>query len=472
MPAKLHPLEWLPLAFYLLFLLIIGFRSSSSGQSLEGYLLAGRKLTLPAFVATLVTTWYGGILGVGEFTYLYGLSNWVVFGLPYYVFALLFAFFLAPTIRQAAQVSIPDQLFRHYNRPVGFLGAVFTLFMTLPAAYVLMTALLLQWITGWSLALCAAAATLFSTIYVLNGGFRAVVRTDKFQFVLMYGGFLVLAVVLMSRYGGLGFLKSHLPSLHLSWSGGNPLSFILVWYLIALWTFVDPGFHQRCYAAATPAVAQKGILVSILFWFLFDVLTTLCGLYARALLPDITPALSYPELGHRVLGPLGSGLFLTALAATIMSTVDSLAFLSAITVGHDILARLPIVRFKEQRLVQVGLVFSMVASIAVALLLPSVIQIWYTVGSLFIPPLLLPVTACYYPKFQIGARFTLANLILAFAASAGSFVMGVVQSSSLNRLVFPGNLPPMYPGLAVSLAIYGAGWLKKAVFLQRSDPFG
>src|SRR5512141_1644625 len=84
--------------------LLVGFRSRLAkgrrGGSEQGspasntidYLLAGRSLTTPVFVMTLVSTWYGGILGVGEFSYLYGVSNWVVQGVPYYFFALIFAF--------------------------------------------------------------------------------------------------------------------------------------------------------------------------------------------------------------------------------------------------------------------------------------------------------------------------------------------------------------------------------------------
>ena len=37
-------------------------------RSAAEFLLAGRSLTVPVFVMTLVSTWYGGILGVGEFT--------------------------------------------------------------------------------------------------------------------------------------------------------------------------------------------------------------------------------------------------------------------------------------------------------------------------------------------------------------------------------------------------------------------
>ena len=51
-------------------------------ESHEGWILAGRTLTLPLFVATLVPTFYGGVLGIGEFTWTAGLSNWTVMALP------------------------------------------------------------------------------------------------------------------------------------------------------------------------------------------------------------------------------------------------------------------------------------------------------------------------------------------------------------------------------------------------------
>src|SRR5512135_3674919 len=78
----------------------VGFRATKrSIAGADEYLLASRTLTLPMFVATLFSTWYGGILGVGEFSYRYGISNWVVFGVPYYFFALIFALFLAKKVR-------------------------------------------------------------------------------------------------------------------------------------------------------------------------------------------------------------------------------------------------------------------------------------------------------------------------------------------------------------------------------------
>jgi SSS family solute:Na+ symporter len=89
-------------------------------------LLAGRTVTLPAFVATLVSTWYGGILGIGEYAYLNGISNWVLFGLPYYFFALLFALFLAKRVRASRLVTIPDKLYQTYDLKTSLLGGLLT----------------------------------------------------------------------------------------------------------------------------------------------------------------------------------------------------------------------------------------------------------------------------------------------------------------------------------------------------------
>jgi SSS family solute:Na+ symporter len=64
-------------------LVLIGFLSSTKSKDFTDYLLAGRNLNLFLFVLVTVSTWYGGILGVGEFTYRYGLLSWFTQGFPY-----------------------------------------------------------------------------------------------------------------------------------------------------------------------------------------------------------------------------------------------------------------------------------------------------------------------------------------------------------------------------------------------------
>ena len=100
---------------YLLVVLLLGFRAGRKRPNeTEAFLLAGRQLTLPGFVATLVVTWYGGILGIGEYSYQYGISTLLVFGIPYYIFAMIFGAILAGNIREANSITIPDRITKKF----------------------------------------------------------------------------------------------------------------------------------------------------------------------------------------------------------------------------------------------------------------------------------------------------------------------------------------------------------------------
>ncbi|MGD9899059.1 MAG: sodium:solute symporter [Calditrichaceae bacterium] len=445
----------IPVIIYILFLLYIGFKSYRRNADPDEFLLSSRSLSIPAFVATLVTTWYGGILGVGEFVYSFGISALLVFGLPYYIFAGLFAFFLAPKIRRANNYSIPDMLYNTYNRPAGILGSLFLVIMTSPAPYILMVATLLQHLFHLSFLVSTVAGTLFSIIYVYWGGFRSVVQTDKLQFVLMFTGFLLLTYYALTDGMSFANLIIQLDEPHKSITGGLSFQSLIVWFLIASWTFIDPGFHQRCAAAKTPGTARKGILISIGFWFIFDMLTTLTGLYAFVLLPGIDPLTSYPMLAQRLLPPFFQGIFFIGLLAIIMSTVDSYTFLSALTFGRDIIWKWNKDK-NEKRITlytRIGLIITAIISIILIFLMPSVIEIWYNLGSLFIPPLLLPLVTAYFPRWQISSNATMLLMCLSFVVSLVFFVPG--QMNSFNgQPMYPFGLEPFFPGLIVSLAGY------------------
>jgi SSS family solute:Na+ symporter len=442
---------------YLVLLLVLGFRSSTSVDR-TGFIAGGRILTLPAFIATLVTTWYGGILGVGEFTFNYGLSNWIVFGLPYYIFAVLYALFLAPAIRKSPALTIPGQVALCYGEKAGALSAIWAFFMTSPAPYIVMLGLLLTWMTGWPLWICIVLGAVFSMFYVFKGGFQAVVRTDKLQFLLMFLGFILVFTVLVTKYGGYAFLKFNLPPVHLSLTGGNTWSYILVWYFIAVWTFVDPGFHQRCAAASSPRVARNGILFAIIFWLAFDFLTTSVGLYARAILPSLkNPTLSFPILAHQVLSPFVSGLFLTGLLATVMSTIDSYTLLSAISFGDDFLGRLSGKNRDSVRRIRLGVLFTAIFAVVLAIWLPSVVQLWYVIGTLFIPPMLLPVLSSYFPAIKVPSSYAIANLVIGFLCPLGWLIAGVVAGNGSMNPDYPLGVQPMFPGVLVSLVLFLLG---------------
>ncbi|MCK5740058.1 sodium:solute symporter family protein [bacterium] len=456
---KLSLIDILIMAGYLGFISWIGFRlwrQRSLTAGAAGYLLAGRRLTLPTFVATLVSTYYGGVFGVGEFSYLYGISNWLVFGIPYYLAALIFALFIAKKARRQELYTIPQQLERSYGKTASLLGAVFVFLLSLPAAYILMLAVLLQFLFGWSILTGLILGTMVSTLYVFVGGFNSVVKTDVVQFSLMFLGFLIILPMAYFQYGGWEFLATHAPATHFVWHGGNGVQYIVVWYFIDLSTLVEPSFYQRCFAAKDEKTAQRGILISILFWIVFDFLTTFTGMYARAILPNLeNPMTSYLALGAEVLPPVALGLFFTGLLATIMSSIDSYSFLAAGTLGRDVLWRTLAPKNEDRVLYYTrwGLVFSAILSVGLAYLLQSVIDIWKDVGSIATPALLLPLMTSFTEKYRLRSRAAVISII-------GSALISLVW---LFSRTFEGgngigqywlNIEPVFPGLLFSLLVF------------------
>ena len=244
--------------FFFAAVIVIGFWAGRKySDEPDDFLLSGRKVGLKLFVLTTVSTWYGGILGVGEFTYRYGLVSWFTQGFPYYIFALLFAIFFARKIREASLFTIPDKLTEVYGKRTGLLSAIIVFLLVSPAPYVLMTANLISLIFDINIVYSLVIALFLSLVYLFRGGYRADLYTDVIQFFVMFAGFILILVFCYSTTGGLDYLTKALPANHLKLDGGTSPTFIIVWFFIAMWTFADPGFHQRCYAAKNGNVAMN-----------------------------------------------------------------------------------------------------------------------------------------------------------------------------------------------------------------------
>jgi len=446
----MHFLDFSIILIYFVLVITIGFyRSKLTTENSNNYILAGRRLSLPGFVATLVTTWYGGILGIGENTFNFGIQTWFIFGLPYYFFAILFAIFIAPRISKLKFISIPDHIHNRFGKTAGVISGVFILFLASPAPYILSIGILLEYTIGIPFLWALILATLFSLIYIWKGGFGAIVRTDIFQFVLMFGGFILLILFAWIKIGSPLEIIKQLPAEHLSPTGGNSIQYIFVWFFIAMWTFIDPGFYQRCAAAKSSKVAQNGIIISVLFWFVFDSLTLTSGLYARILLPQGQGLFAFPALGQALLPPLFYGLFITGLLATIMSTIDSLGFISAFTFGRDIVGRIKNKNGIDNStsLIRFGLIIMAIIAIVLAYSFPSVVKLWYLLGSIIVPGLLIPFLLTL-TKLRLRNWQGQFLLLIPVIISIIWFIMNsIFQNFSL-------KIEPFYPGIISSIFLF------------------
>ena len=237
------------------------------------------------------------------------------------------------------------------------------------------------------------------------------------------------------------------------------MQFIAVWFFIALWTFVDPSFYQRCAAARSPGVARTGILVSILFWLLFDAMTATAGLYARAALTTLDqPVMAYPRLAEITLPAVAKGAFFAGLLATVMSTLNSVTFISATTLGRDIVWRL---RGSsgvgiERRFTRWGLAVTGTLSVLLALAIPSVVKLWYVIGTTVVPGLLIPLVSTYWGRARRSARVAVISMVAGWGTSTAWLIAGWTQELGVSER-YPLGVEPMYPGLAVALAVWLAG---------------
>lgn len=425
---------------------ILGWWAASREEG--QFLSAGRRITLPVFVATLVCTWYGGILGVGEFTWTWGLVNWLALGAFYYLFAIVYAWLLAGRVRQGLELSIPERIAARHGRGAGRLAGLYTLVMVTPAPYLLMAAVILERALGLSLQAGMGWALILTLFYVWKGGLRSVITTDLLQFCTMFGAFSVVVYWLVSTYGGLAFLQAKLPATHLQVPGELPWSMVLLWGLVAVWTLVDPGFHQRVAAARDVPTARKGILISVGFWVLFDGLTTACGLYARALLPELAqPVYAFPALAD-LLPPVMRGIFYAGMLVVVLSTLDAFALLSGLALARDVFG---IRGDRQRRYVRLGVLVSASLAAVLALKLRSVVELWLSIAYLGIP-VLLPVLLHSYlspgdrPVTQgLGVRSMLAGALV----SAAWFAWGVLHPVA-GYPGWPLGLEPLYPGLVAS----------------------
>ncbi len=471
MPTKifaLGTLDWGIVGGYFVLVLILGiFHARRKGKTNEDFLIAGRRLSLIPFIATLVSTFYGGILGIGEFVYRYGIISWITQGLFYYFFAAIYALFLAGKIRKNVQFTLPDQLYDSYGKPAGLLGALVAFLMVTPAPYVLMIGILLNLFLGWPLWLAILLGTLLSVVYVLFGGLYSVVKTDVFQFLLMFLGFATVLPFAWSHLGSPGHILTQLPPNHLKPTGYFSIQQILAWGFIALWTIVDPSFYQRCSAATSQKTARNGILISIGFWFVFDMMTLTAGFYARVGFPNIHPLLAYPILGNAVLPTFVKGFFVVGLLATIMSTLDSYTFLSAITLGRDFYGRLTgrLQMNTITRATRWGLVATTLVSFGIAYWLQSVVAIWYLIGSLGIPVLFFPLWTSFFQTLKIKSRLVVWQMTLSGLLSLFWLSSGLLHQAS-GFPAYPLAIEPIYPGLTVSglFWFWGIFEKKKRVF--------
>ncbi|MER3412775.1 MAG: hypothetical protein C4341_00760 [Armatimonadota bacterium] len=444
--VSLSSWDYLVLAAMAAGILSLGFSARLRENTTLQLIAAGRNLTLPLFVATLVTTWYGGILGVGEAFDWYGVATWVLIAMPYYIFGVAYALLLASKVRAEAAISLPERFEQRFGKTTAILGALILLVLGAPGTHILMLGTLLQMLTGIGFVQAVLIGALGGTLFLYRGGLLADARSNLLAFTMMYVSFGLIFLLSVLQFGAPSL--DALPESHRRWDAGQGALFVLEWVLVGSWTFVDPGFHQRVTAARAPETSRRGVLFSVGFWMLFDLLSIGTAWYAYQEMGGGLGTALFPAYADRILPAGAKGLFFAGVFGVIVSAMVGYTLVTGGTIGRDLLGRLAGTEERRVLFTRLGIALATLVGIALALGLKSVVAIWWDVANIAIPGLLVPTVAAYVPRWRLCGVAATASLLL---GSGAALVWYVLQRRGVALGVDEGGVLPMYVGCAASL---------------------
>ena len=437
-------------------LLFVGFKSNTS-NNLKDFAYSGRKVTTPALIATLVTTWYGGINEIGIEVIHNGVVTWIYFGLFYYIAALLYAYIIAPQIINKNYRSIPITIYKTYGKIPALISLSTLLLYLIPASYILILGQLISQIFDINLILAILLGLIFSTAYTLKGGFASILRTDQIQFVFMFFGFTILfcSLFFSDTYGPsiINNLYDRQPDIF-TIPGKAPWSYIIMFAFLSLLTFLDPSFHQRTFAGKNLRTVQKSIVMSVLCWFVFDLMTITIALFYIEIafkngLDIYSTSSPYIGLAQIIFknNPFLMGVFFISILSVVMSTIDSYTFLSSITLKYDLNTILK--KETDIKGIKKSTILILIISLILSLIFDRALSYWYYFGSYVLVSTFFPLI---YALFDIRMKNVTIMMITSLVITILWDIIIYLEIS---------NLPSIYIGLAINLLFIIVSKLKK-----------
>ena len=133
--AHLALIDWLIILTYLGAMVGLGVFLARRGGDFEDFFLAGRVLTAPILIATLVSSYYGidVLFGSSQLAFTDGVVAWFGYARPAYLIFLIAAFLVARRLRDEDFRSLPDVLGRYYGPGARYAGAIASFAYSVPA---------------------------------------------------------------------------------------------------------------------------------------------------------------------------------------------------------------------------------------------------------------------------------------------------------------------------------------------------
>ena len=345
------------IAFLALSLIVGTLTSRLVRKSSKRYMIAGRSLPL-FFVGTMLAAQsIDGNSSLGNVSLVYQFGFWAGAAIPIGlgVCLVLTGIFYAKKLNRMAMLTLPDFYYRRYgNGTEGISGILMMIsFIVLVAGNFAASGFILSTVLGIDFFWAMLIAAIVVLIYTYAGGLFSSAYTDIFQIYLAIGAFWAAFIFFAAGFSGINFgtVLGSAPPGYLDLSGltdiGNGA--LINWagiMALGLGDIVALDFMERVFAAKDGRTAQRGALMGAGLTFLTVVPTSMMGIVALYLLPNIAdPFTAYPELAiNHVPFPIGIALLMGVLGASMSTANGGLLAISSVMsrniIQRDILKRM------------------------------------------------------------------------------------------------------------------------------------
>lgn len=309
----------------MLFGIIMSKGKDSTGAD---FLLAGRSLPFVLLLGTMFAT----IVGTGSSMGSAGLGYSKGFGGAIYLIAaaigILATGLLYSNMRQYSLMTMPEEAAIYYGGNK-FIRGLISIVMSLSeigwlAVHIIGAATYIQWILGIPQIWSRILATAIFGVYVIVGGYLAVVWTDLIQGIILGSGFLVAAFMGVKMAGGWAGIAASVPKGYFSIAQMGAVSAAGLFVAQLLGPMAMPVYRQRIYSAESESAARKSFLVSALICVVFAFLPVTLGMAAKTINPGLERAdFAFPYMLTNVFSPFWGALFLCAGISATASSADS-----------------------------------------------------------------------------------------------------------------------------------------------------
>jgi SSS family solute:Na+ symporter len=345
------------LIVFIVAMYVIGFLSRRRIETVEDYLVAGRRLPFSLAWATLFATWFGAgtVLTATDAVRAEGLRAAALEPIGAGLCLIVAGLFFARRLWSLQLLTLPD----FYGRRFGTRTEVVASAIMVPgyfgwiAAQFVALAGILELFWGIPLAHGLWLVALLGTGYTLLGGMWSVTLTDAVQLAILLLGLVVLGLSVLTELGGLEgvaglsagwarFVAAVPPEKLVLVPTDNArdfLSWIAILSVGMLGNVPGQDLAQRVFAARSAAVAVGACYVAGLLYVTLGMIPVLSGLAAEFVLGGGATTATLPLLVSSLLSPAMGVVFVVALVAAVMSTVDSAILAPSSVLANNLMRR-------------------------------------------------------------------------------------------------------------------------------------